>query len=82
MEVVKFIYMKNNYEIKLKDNNLAINNLLNKFASIINIEIKQLYFSYKGKYLSLNNNKRINEFNDNIIIFVFNINIKKKLIKN
>ena len=81
MEVVKFIYMKNNYEIKLKENNLTINNLLNKFSSMINIEIKQLYFSYKGKYLSLNNNKRINEFNDNMIIFVFNINIKKKVNK-
>ncbi len=74
--------MKNNYEIKLKENNLTINILLYKFASIINIEINQLYFSYEGKYLSLYNNKRINEFNDNIIIFVFNINIKKKLIKN
>ena len=78
MKNVKFIYMKNNYEIILKENNLTINNLLNKFSSIINIEIKKLYFLYKGKYLSSDNSKRINEINDNnIIIFVFNINIKK-----
>ena len=70
--------MKNNYEIILKENNLTINNILNKFSSIINIEIKQLYFSYQGIYLSSDNNKRINEIKDNnIIIFVFNINIKK-----
>ena len=78
MEKVKFIYMKNKYEIKLTENNLTINILLNKFVSILDIEIKQLYFIYKGKYLSINNKKKINELNDNnLTIFVFNLNIKK-----
>ena len=78
MENVKFIYMKNKYEIKLAGNNLTINNIINKFASILNIDIKQLYFIYKGKLLFLNNNKKINELNDNnLIIFVFNLNIKR-----
>ena len=58
MEKVKFIYMKNKYEIKLTEKNLTINILLNKFVSILNIEIKQLYFIYKGKYLSINNKKK------------------------
>ena len=46
MKNVKFIYMKNNYEIILKDNNLTFYNLLNKFSSVINIETKQLNFLY------------------------------------
>ena len=77
MKKVKFIYMHNKYEMKLTQQNLTINNLLNKFVSIINIEINQLYFICKGNYLSLNKHKRINELkNTNLIIFVFNLNIK------
>ena len=80
MENVRFIYMKNKYQIKITEKIITINNLLNKFASILNIEIKQLYFIFKGKHLSINNNKRIDEITDNnlIIIFVFNLKIKNK----
>ena len=87
MENVKFVYMKNIYEIKLTGNDMTINNLLNKFVYVLNIDIRQLYFIYKGKLLFLNNSKKINELNDNnLIIFVFNLCIKrynnKKEIKN
>ena len=81
MVKLKFIYMKNNYLFNLTKDDLTIKNILNKFASIIGIEIKQLYFIYKGKYVFLNNNKKINELKDNnLIIFVFNLSIKKKII--
>ena len=71
---IKFIYMKNIYEIKYNKNDLSINNLLFKYSSIINIHINQLYFSYKGK--NIHKIKKINELNI-ITIFVYNIKIKK-----
>ena len=77
MKNVKFIYMNNKYEMKLTQQSVTINYLLNKFVSIINIDIKKLYFICRGKYLSLNNSKSISEFKDTyLIIFVFNLNIK------
>ena len=78
MKNVRFIYMNNNYEIKVNNENMIINNLLYKYVSILKKEIKQLYFIYKGKYLSLNNNKRMNEIDDNnLIIFVFDLYFQK-----
>ena len=73
MSKIKFIYMKNIYEMKYNNNDLSINNLLSKYSLIININIDQLYFLYKGKNLNLKNIKELN----NITIFVYNIKIKK-----
>ena len=70
MSKVKFIYMKNIYEIKYNKNDLTINNLLYKYSLLINIPNDQLYFLYKSK--NINNIKKISELND-ITIFVYNI---------
>ena len=74
MSKIKFIYMKNIYEIKYNKNDLTINNLLFKYSSLINIPNDQLYFLYKSK--NINNIKNISELND-ITIFVYNIKMKK-----
>ena len=79
MSKIKLIYMKNIYEIKCREKNLSIQNLLAKYCSIINMSFNELLFLYKGKILDLNNNKKVNEFKDNnIIILVYNLKIKKK----
>ena len=49
---IKFIYMNNIYRIIIKENDLSIENLLNKYASIINIDINNLVSIYKGTNLS------------------------------
>ena len=70
--------MKNIYEIECKEKDLSIFNLLYKYSSIINIHFNQLFFLYKGKNLILNNMKKVNELKDNnIIILVYNLKIKK-----
>ena len=74
MPKIKFIYMKNIYEIKYNKNESSINNLLYKYSSIINIDIKQLYFFYKGK--NINNIEKIDDLND-IKILVYNKKINK-----
>ena len=74
MSKIKFIYMKNIYEMKYNNNDLSINNLLSKYSLIININIDQLYFLYKGKKINtIKNTKELNY----ITIFVYNIKIKK-----
>ena len=76
---IKFIYMKNIYEIKYKEKDLSIENLLFKYSSIINIHYNDLLFLHKGRKLILNNNKKVNELKDNNIIIFVN---KLKTIKN
>ena len=78
METIKFIYMNKNYSINLTQNNIKIINLLNNISSIINKDLKKLYFIYKGKCLSFNNTKKLYELNDKkVIIFVFNLTVEK-----
>ena len=48
MSTIKFIYMKNIYKVELKKNK-SINDILSKYASFINIKLKELTFIYKGK---------------------------------
>ena len=75
---IKFIYMRNLYEIKYNKNDISLNDLFIKYASIINIKLTQLRFFYKGKNIILNSKKKLKELKDsNIIIFVYNIKIKK-----
>ena len=53
--------------------------MLLNYCSIINLNIKELFFLYKGKFISLDKKEKIKEFkNNNIIISVF----KKKSNKN
>ena len=79
MSAIKFIYMKNIYEIQCKQKDLSIQYLLNSYSSIINIDINELFFLYKGNNLMLNKNKKINDFKDNNIIIFVN---RLKIIKN
>jgi len=64
-----FIYMKNKYIIENDD----INSLFQKYSSLINKDLNELLFFYKGKYLNIG--KNISNFK-NMIIFVFNKNQK------
>ena len=78
MSKIKFIYMKNIYEMKYIEKDLSILNLLSKYYSIININFNELLFLYKGKNLILNNMKEVNELKDNNInILVYNLKMKK-----
>ena len=75
MVKMEFIYMKNKYIIENEDNNFII---FQKYSSLINKDLNQLLFLYKGKYLNITN--KLDILNQNkIIIFVFN---KNQMIKN
>ena len=78
MTKVKFIYIRNTYEmINIKDE-LLLSDLILKYCSIINQDKNELYFLYKGKVLSLDKNIKIKEMNNkNIIISIFKINYEK-----
>ena len=65
MVKIEFIYMNNKYIIENDD----INSIFQKYSSLINKDLNELLFFYKGKYLNIGNN--ILNFK-NIIIFVFN----------
>ena len=83
MSEIKFIYMKNIYEIKNNKNDISILDLLSQYSSIININLNELLFLYKGKNLILNKIKKVNELKDNnIIILVFKLKMNKKKINN
>ena len=74
MSEIKFIYMKNIYEIKNNKNDISILDLLSQYSSIININLNELLFLYKGKNLILNKIKKVNELKDNNIIILVYIN--------
>ena len=77
MVKIQFIYMKNKYIIENDDNNF----IFQKYSSLINKDLKELLFLYKGKYLNIEKKLDIVKFK-NIIIFVFNkkkINNKEKI---
>ena len=57
-----------------------INSIFQKYSSLINKDLKELLFFYKGKYLNIENKLDILNFK-NITIFVFNKN-KNKLNNN
>ena len=61
MAKVKFIYLKNKFEIINLDKYTFLSDLLLKYWSIINQDKKELYFIYKGKIWSKDKNKRFKE---------------------
>jgi len=69
MVKIEFIYMNNKYIIKNYDNN----SVFQKYSSLINKDLNELLFFYKGKYLNIGSD--ILNFK-NIKIFVFNKNQK------
>ena len=71
-----FIYMNNQYKVEINQTNNKIKNIFLKYSSIINNDMKELYFLYKGR--PLNMKKKLNLFNNNNYkIFVYNIAKKK-----
>jgi len=70
MVKIEFIYMKNKFIIANED----INSIFQKYSSLINKDLNELLFVYKGKCLNIGNNIFKSK---NIIIFVFNKNQKK-----
>ena len=68
--------MKNKYKIKIKSINDTIGDLQNKYSSLLNKDVKELYFLYNGK--NIPKTKKILEINKNEInIFVYDKNEKK-----
>ena len=78
MVKLQFIYNKNIYENNYAHNTL-VEDILKEYSSLIFSNANNLFFSYKGKNLSLYSNKKIIKFNKNIIrIVVFDLNKKPK----
>lgn len=69
MVKIEFIYMKNKYIMENDD----INSIFQNYSSLINKNLKELLFYYKGKYLNIENKLYILNLKI-IIIFVFNKN--------
>ena len=67
--------MKNKYKIKIESINDTIGDIQNKYSSLLNKDVKELYFLYNGKYLP--KTKKIFDINKKEInIFVYDINKK------
>ena len=68
--------MKNKHKIEIESRNDTIGYLKNKFSSLLNKDVKELYFLYNGKCLP--KTKKIFDINKkDINIFVYDINGKK-----
>jgi len=80
MAKVKFIYLKNKFEIINLDKYTFLSDLLLKYCSIINQDKNELYFIYKGKILSLDQKIKIKDLkNKDILISVFKIKYEKNI---
>ena len=78
MVIFKFIYRKNIHEETYNDRDILVKDILKKYSSIIRTNINDLFFLYKGKDLSLYNNKNIFQFKKNkISIIVTNLTKKR-----
>ena len=77
--LITFIYMNNKYKQKISFTDSLISNELKLYASILGLEINQLYFIYKGKNLSIKNTQKIKSFKKtNLTIYVYKIKNKNK----
>lgn len=70
MSRITFIYHHNSYKMIIKENN-SINHILNEYASLLNENINDFLFLYKGKNLILGQNSINLTKNVNVIIMVF-----------
>ena len=77
MKVIIFIYWKNQFEKICNDQNQLIIHIVLEYLSIINKNMKDLYFMWNGKYLSFKNNEKISNFKKNKIKIIV-LNLKKK----
>ena len=83
---ITFIYQQNKYvKIQEINQNININNLLKEYSKLINIQKKDLSFTYKGKDISFDNKIMLtqikNNNNKNFIISVFSLKKNKNYIK-
>ena len=79
MTDITFIYGNNQFKKKCKDKNELIIDILLEYSSIINKDIKELYFISNGKKISYKNKEKIKDLKKNKInIFVLNLNNKKE----
>ena len=70
MSVITFIYMNNLFKMKNSEINFISYYLINKYASLLNKDIKELCFLYNGKYLKINRNKfKIKSSSNKIFVF-------------
>lgn len=76
MAIIQFIYLNNKYSQKI-DSEAKICDILKNYCNIICKYYKELYFLYKGRSISLDNNRKIKDFKNNFSILVFDINKKK-----
>ena len=83
MSKIKFVYMNKISIVKLEKETSFTFDILIYFSGIIQKDIKELYFTYKGNILEKNNlSKYSNTIKDNdMIIFVFNYNSHKNIEK-
>jgi hypothetical protein len=78
MAKIKFIFLKNKFEMINVNKDLFLSDLLLKYCSIINQDRNELYFIYEGKILSLEQKMKIKELkNKDIIISVFKTKYEK-----
>ena len=78
MAKIKFIFLKNKFEMINVSKDLFLSDLLLKYCSIINQDRNELYFIYEGKILSLEQKMKIKELkNKDIIISVFKTKYEK-----
>ena len=80
MAIVRFIYLNNKYTQNIDDES-KICDILKNYCNIICKYYKELYFLYKGKSISIDNNAKIKEMRGNYSILVFDINKKQSLQK-
>ena len=79
MADIIFIYMNNEYLMKNVDNNKYIIDILQRYSKIINFNINELNFFYRGKLLKNIMNKMIHNLNAKTInIFVTKIKNSKQ----
>ena len=78
MSVLRFIYMKNKYDIEIGDINSYLIEHTKKYSALIN-QYNNVRFYYKGKILQNDNRLKIRDLsNSTIIISVFALKTEKK----
>ena len=60
MQKIKFVYMTNEYTIKVNKENLFSYETFKNYAKLIGTDLDELYFSYQGKRIIINENNNLN----------------------
>ena len=85
MPNIKFLYMMNEYTIKVEKENLFSYEIFKSYAKLIGSDLDELYFSYHGKRMIINENNNLkieSKIDKNEIkILVINLRNIKSLIK-